>query len=67
MVQTWYKTMKTEMYRRSEFESDGALRKSVRAYVDFYNDERLHSSLGYRTPSQYEREHATNQRVSTFS
>ena len=66
-MESWYKTMKTEMYRRHTFNSDGALRKSIAAYIDFYNSERLHSSLGYRTPIQCEREHATNHRVSTFS
>ena len=38
--------MKGEMYHRRPFESDGAVRRAVNAYVDFYNEERLHSSLG---------------------
>ncbi|NKC13980.1 MAG: transposase [Gammaproteobacteria bacterium] len=41
-----YKSMKGELYHCRPFESDGALRRAVNAYVDFYNEERLHSSLG---------------------
>jgi putative transposase len=37
-----------------EFASDQALRSAIVAYVDFYNRTRLHSSLGYRTPIEFE-------------
>lgn len=36
-----------------KFGSDGELYRAIKAYVAFYNNDRLHSSLGYRTPAEF--------------
>jgi putative transposase len=51
-IESWHKSMKAEMYHRKSFTSDGQLVNAMRSYMNFYNNERLHSSLGYRTPME---------------
>jgi len=55
-MESWFKTLKSDMYHRERFERDTKLRRAIRDYVAFYNRERLHSSLGFRTPMEVELE-----------
>lgn len=53
-MESWNKSIKSDMYHRKAFKSDMELRKSIRSYIDFYNRVRLHSSLGYQSPMEFE-------------
>jgi len=42
------------MYHRRRFSTDTQLKSALRSYIDFYNNQRLHSALGYRSPKEFE-------------
>lgn len=57
-MESFFHNFKAEWIHRQVFMTEKELRAAVMSYVSFYNERRLHSSLGYRTPVAYEFEAA---------
>ncbi|MGI6457401.1 MAG: IS3 family transposase [bacterium] len=56
-VERLWRTVKYEEVYLKSYENLNECRENLAGYLQFYNDERLHQSLGYRTPSQVYRNH----------
>jgi transposase InsO family protein len=55
-MESFWGTLKTELVHHERYETREQARASVFEYVEvFYNRQRLHSSLGYQSPEQFER------------
>jgi len=52
LIERWFRSLKCEDIYINEYESPRALRIGIREYVDAYNHERPHQSLGGRTPEK---------------
>jgi transposase InsO family protein len=54
-IESFFHSLKSDVIHGRTFDDDHALNQVVRRYVRRYNRTRLHSSLGYRSPIDYER------------
>lgn len=56
-VESFFATLKTELVRGKPFPTKEEARRELFEYIEvFYNRQRLHSALGYRSPVAYETE-----------
>jgi putative transposase len=56
-MESFFKTFKVELVYQARYATREEARKSIHPYIEvFYNRQRLHSSLGYRSPVEYEAE-----------
>ena len=56
VAESFFGTLKTELIRRKPFESRASADNAIFDYIEvFYNRTRIHSSLGYQSPEEFER------------
>lgn len=58
MMESLMKTLKVEGIYPLEFKAAEDVVEQLPAFIEKYNAKRLHSSLGYLSPEQYEKQHA---------
>lgn len=56
VAESFFRTLKTELTYFTKFQTRDHARQSIFQYIEgFYNQHRLHSTLGYKSPMQFER------------
>ena len=60
MVETLFKTLRSELVWHTVFQTRAEARQSIGRYIDgFHNPVRRHSALNFVSPAQFERQTAT--------
>ncbi len=54
-MESFFHSLKSEFLYGKKFDTDQSLRQTLQHYVQFYNHQRLHSSLGHLSPVAFER------------
>jgi transposase InsO family protein len=54
IVESFFSSLKAELLSDSRWPTHDEAEAAVASYLRFYNQQRLHSALGYRSPAQYE-------------
>jgi putative transposase len=57
-MESFFKTYKSEEANLAQYESLEELRINLELFLQDYNSQRLHSSLGYCSPIEFEQLHA---------
>lgn len=61
VMESFYKTIKRELIQDANYESPEQAQKEIFKYIEiYYNTKRMHSSLGYLSPSQFEELNSQN-------
>ncbi len=53
-AESFFYTLKTEELYQRKYKTHKEIRRDIVKFIDFYNRERLHSSLDYMSPMEYE-------------
>jgi len=54
VMESFFSSMKKEELYRINYRSNDEFKKGVARYIEFYNTERPHTTIGYKSPNAYE-------------
>ena len=55
VMESFYKTLKRELLEKEHFKTKAQARLEILSYIsNYYNNRRMHSSLNYLTPNEFE-------------
>jgi putative transposase len=56
-VESFFSSLKNELVHHCHFQHQAEARYAIAEYIEvFYNRQRLHQALGYRSPEEFERQ-----------
>ena len=56
-VESFFSSLKNEVVHHRQFQNQAEARYAIAEYIEvFYNRQRLHQALGYRSPEEFERQ-----------
>lgn len=55
LIERWFRSLKEECVWQQSFETFAEAKQAVRRWIQWYNADRPHQALGYRSPQQYAR------------
>ena len=55
-MESFFHSLKSDVYHGNVFTQEKVLDQMVRVYIPFYNEQRIHTSLGSVPPAQFERQ-----------
>ena len=58
MMERFFLNLKMERVWQRDYANHAEAQADIADYITIYNPVRLHSTLGYRSPSHYEQQHA---------
>mgnify|MGYP001952787643 FL=1 len=56
VAESFFKTLKYECTNRHDFKSYIHAYQIIEEYINWYNNVRMHSALGYKSPAEFELE-----------
>lgn len=66
VMESFFSYMKREEIYRTQYISEQQFVKSIDKYIEFYNTQRPHSTLNYKTPEQFEALHEGKRTQQTY-
>jgi len=59
-IEAFHSIIQNDLFSKYEFDSIEELQEVLKRYYDFYNKERIHASLGYKSPKAFLKKYCNN-------